>query len=233
MPIILAFIITLGLAIIWLRINDFLVTKKVLNNQLSRKIIHIGTGPIFVLCWSLFPDFSYSRYVAALVPLLITVQFILIGVGVIKDQAAVDAMSRTGDPKEILKGPLYYGVVFVLVTMLFWTESLVGITALMILCGGDGFADIIGRRLPITKLPWSNGKSVGGSIGMFLGGLFFSFFIGIISISFFGYEIDIFSLFVKLLIINIFTTIIESLPIRDLDNITVPIVAIGLGLLIF
>lgn len=233
MSIFIAFVITLGLAIIWLRINDFLVSKKILNNQLSRKIIHIGTGPIFVLCWFLFPDLSYSRYVAALVPLLITIQFILIGVGVIKDKPAVDAMSRSGDPKEILKGPLYYGVVFVLVTMFFWTESLVGIIALMILCGGDGFADILGRRVPIAKLPWSKGKSVGGSIGMFLGGLFFSFLIGIISISALGFEKDIFSLVVKLIIINIFTTFIESLPIQDVDNITVPIAAIGLGLIIF
>jgi phytol kinase len=232
MPIIIAFVITLGLALIWLRINDFLVSKNIINNQLSRKIIHIGTGPIFVLCWFLFPNLPYSRFVAALVPLLITIQFILIGVGVIKDQPSVDAMSRTGDPKEILKGPLYYGVVFVLVTMLFWTESVVGIIALMILCGGDGFADILGRRVPIAKLPWSKGKSIGGSIGMFLGGLFFSYLIAIISISVLGYELDIYSLFVKLIIINIVTTIIESLPIRDLDNITVPIAAIGLGLII-
>ena len=200
---------------------------------MSRKIIHIGTGPIFVLCWLLFPDLSYSRYVAALVPLIITFQFILIGVGVIKDKPAVDAMSRSGDPKEILKGPLYYGVVFVLVTMLFWTESLVGIIALMILCGGDGFADILGRRVPIAKLPWSKSKSVGGSIGMFLGGLFFSFLIGIISISALGFEINFVSLVFKLIIINIFTTIIESLPIQDVDNITVPIMAIGLGLIFF
>jgi len=233
MPFIFAFFITFGLAILWLRLNDFLVAKKIIGNQLSRKIIHIGTGPIFVFCWYLFPDSSFSRYIAALVPLLITAQFILIGVGKIKDKQAVDAMSRTGDPKEILKGPVYYGMVFVLVTIIFWTESLVGIIALMILCGGDGLADILGRRLPLAKLPWSGIKSVGGSIGMFLGGLFFSFIIGIISINILEYQIDIFAFFGKIMVINIFTTMVESLPIKDIDNITVPIVAIGLGLILF
>jgi phytol kinase len=38
---------------------------------------------------------------------------------VIKDSSAVDAMSRTGDRREILRGPLYYGVAFVVLTLVF------------------------------------------------------------------------------------------------------------------
>jgi hypothetical protein len=36
--------------------------------------------------------------------------------GMVKDEAAVKAMSRTGDPREILRGPLFYGIVFVAMT---------------------------------------------------------------------------------------------------------------------
>jgi phytol kinase len=173
MPLLPAFISTLIIALLFLRIIDFMASRGVISPQLSRKIVHIGTGPIFILCWFLFPDESLSRYIAAIVPLLITIQFFLIGVGIIKDQASVDAMSRSGDPREILKGPLLYGLVFVAVTILFWKDSLVGIISLMILCGGDGFADIVGRRVKSRQLKWTKNKTIGGTIAMFLGGFFF------------------------------------------------------------
>ena len=154
----LAFITTFAISILWLRTVDYLATKGYFSKKLSRIIIHIGTGPIFVVFWLLFPENPLSKYFAAIIPLLITIQFFLIGIGVIKDQASVDAMSRSGDPKEILKGPFFYGVVFVVLTIIFWRESPIGIIALMILCGGDGFADIIGRRVPSLALKWSSTK---------------------------------------------------------------------------
>ena len=109
---IIALIITFALALIWLRINDFAAHRGWISGSLSRKIIHIGTGPIFVLCWLLFPPDPIARYLAALVPLAITIQFVLVGTGVIRDPAAVEAMSRSGERQEILRGPLYYGIVF-------------------------------------------------------------------------------------------------------------------------
>lgn len=43
------------------------------------------------------------------------------------------------------------------------------VTSLM--CGGDGLADIVGRRLGAgNPLPWNPGKSWAGSAAMFLGG---------------------------------------------------------------
>ena len=82
----IALIITFAAAIAWLRINDFAAHRGWISSHLSRKLIHIGTGPIFVLCWLLFNDAPSARYLAALVPGLITVQFILVGLGVIKDE---------------------------------------------------------------------------------------------------------------------------------------------------
>ena len=117
-----AFFITFIISIVWLRLIDFIAAKGLVSKKLSRKIIHIGTGPIFVVCWLFFPENPFSRYLAAVIPLLISIQFFLIGIGVIKDQSSVDAMSRTGDPKEILKGPFFYGVVFVTLTIIFWRE---------------------------------------------------------------------------------------------------------------
>ena len=93
-------VLTLTAALAWLRINDFAAHKGWIESKLSRKIIHIGTGPIFVVCWLLFPNTPSSKYFAAVIPLLITFQFALVGLGIIKDEAAVQAMSRSGDRRE-------------------------------------------------------------------------------------------------------------------------------------
>ena len=170
-----ATVITFIASLTWLRMNDYAAHKGWVSSQLSRKIIHMGTGPIFVLCWLLFDTAApISCYLAALVPLVISVQFALVGLGVMKDDAAVQAMSRTGDPREILRGPLFYGLIFVTITVLYWLDSPIGIVALMLLCGGDGLADILGRRWGKVKLPWSKDKSWVGSFGMFLGGFIFA-----------------------------------------------------------
>jgi phytol kinase len=45
---IVATLITFGIALAWLRGMDYLAHKGRLEARLSRKIIHIGTGPLFV-----------------------------------------------------------------------------------------------------------------------------------------------------------------------------------------
>ena len=141
----LATLLTFVIAVFFLRLMDFLAHRGWIESRLSRKLIHIGTGPIFVLCWLMFPDQPISRWLAALVPLVITAQFVLVGTGIIKDEAAVKAMSRAGDRREILRGPFFYGIVFIAVTLVYWKDSLIGIPALMMMCGGDGIADIDDR----------------------------------------------------------------------------------------
>ncbi len=161
---IVATLITFAVALAWLRLMDTLAARGVFAQAISRKLIHIGTGPIFVLCWPLFSPQPAARFLAALVPLAITAQFVLVGAGVIKDPAAVKAMSRTGDRREILRGPLYYGIVFVVCTLAFWRTSPVGILALMLMCGGDGLADLVGRKWGTAKLPIQR-REVMGRLG--------------------------------------------------------------------
>jgi phytol kinase len=220
---------TFAAALVWLKINDIAADKGWLGAKLSRKLIHIGTGPIFVLCWLLFTNQPSSRYLAAIVPLVITVQFILIGLGVIKAESTVNSMSRTGDRHEILQGPVYYGIIFVILTLLYWYDSPIGIIALMALCGGDGMADILGRRFGNTKLPWSESKSWVGSLGMFTGSWVLSVLIvwvyslnGIFSTSLAPYLLPI-------TLISLGVTIIESLPFGEIDNITITLAALALG----
>jgi len=225
----LALVVTFAAALLWLRLNDFLAHRDLISGPLSRKIIHMGTGPIFVLCWLLFDAAPWARYLAALVPLGITVQFALVGLGVMKDQAAVDAMSRNGDRREILRGPLYYGIVFVALTLWFWRDTPIGMIALMLLCGGDGLADIIGKRFRSSPLPWSPNKSWAGSVGMFLGGWLFAAGVLAVYLSV-GALPGMFNDYLfPIGVIALAGTLVESLPFRDIDNLTVPAVAVLLG----
>jgi phytol kinase len=226
---IIATAVTFFLALAWLRFNDYLAHRRVISGPLSRKIIHMGTGPIFVLCWLLFPVAPLSRYLAVLVPLAITVQFALVGLGIMKDQASVDAMSRSGDRREILRGPLFYGIVFVILTIIFWYDSPVGIVALMLLCGGDGLADIVGTRFTSLSLPWSGRKSIAGSLAMFVGGWVFAMAVVAVYVSLGKFSAPFSSYIAGISLISLVGAVVESLPFKDIDNFTVPAAAVILG----
>lgn len=71
---------------------------------------------------------------------------------------------------ELLRGPLYYVLVLMAATVVYWRESPVGVVAMSLMCGGDGLADVVGRRLGQgNRLPWNPAKSWAGSAAMLLG----------------------------------------------------------------
>jgi phytol kinase len=229
----LATLLTFAIAIAFLRIMDYSAHRGWIDGKLSRKLIHIGTGPIFVSCWLMFPNVTISRYLAALVPLLITVQFILVGTGIIKDDAAVNAMTRTGDRREILRGPLFYGIMFVVLTVVYWKDSPIGITALMMMCGGDGVADIIGRRVRSPKLAWSREKSLAGLVSVFVGGWLMALFVIAVYIGVGVFAAPFTAYLLPVTWIALGGTLVESLPFKDIDNITLTVVSAIIGYLVF
>jgi phytol kinase len=229
----LATLFTFAIAIIFLRLMDWIAHRGWIDSRTSRKLIHIGTGPIFVLCWLMYADAPISRWLAALVPLLITVQFALVGTGILRDEAAVKAMSRTGDRREILRGPLFYGIVFVVVTLLYWKDSRIGIPALMIMCGGDGIADIVGRRVRSARLPWSPEKTLAGSLSVFLGGWLLTILLFAIYIWAGIFDGPVSYFFLPVTWIALGATLVESLPFKDVDNITLTVVSALIGHLVF
>jgi len=229
----LALIATFAVALIFLRLMDFAAHRGWIGSQLSRKLIHIGTGPLFVICWLLFTDAPISRYLAALVPLSITAQFALVGLGVVKDQSAVEAMSRSGDRREILRGPLYYGIIFVVVTVLYWLETPTGIVALMLVCGGDGMADIIGRRYGERKLPWNKKKSWMGSLWFLIGGWLLTILILAVFIQAGVFPGPINAYFMKVTVIALVVTFVESVSPPDIDNLTITLASLALGYFLF
>ncbi len=229
----IALIITFALSLIFLRLMNFMAYRGWIDSRLSRKIIHIGTGPLFVLCWLMFADTADARWLAALVPLVITVQFALVGLGIIKDPAAVQSMSRTGDPKEILRGPLFYGIMFVALTLIYWKDSLIGIPALMMMCGGDGIADIVGRKIKSPRLPWSPEKTLAGFLSVFAGGWLLTILVFAIYVWIGDFSGPITRFLFPVTVIALVAALVESLPFKDIDNITVPLAAVIAGYFLF
>ncbi len=229
----IATVLTFAIAIFFLRLMDYIAHRGWIDSKTSRKLIHIGTGPIFVLCWLMFPNLPISRWLAALVPLLITIQFALVGTGILKDKAAVKAMSRTGDRREILRGPLFYGIVFIAITLLYWKDSLIGIPALMMMCGGDGIADIVGRRIPSARLPWSPDKSVAGMLSVFVGGWLMTVFVFAVFVWVGAFSGPVTRFLLPIIWIALGATLVESLPFKDIDNITITIASILVGYMVF
>ena len=229
----IATVLTFVIAIFFLRLMDFIAARGWIDSRTSRKLIHIGTGPIFVLCWLMYPDVKIARWLAALIPLLITAQFALVGTGVLKDEAAVKAMSRTGDRREILRGPLFYGIMFVVMTLIYWKDSLIGIPALMMMCGGDGIADIVGRRVNSARLPWSPEKSIAGTLSVFLGGWLLTIFVFAAYVWIGAFSGPVTRFLVPVTWIALGAAIVESLPFKDIDNITLTVVSAWIGHLVF
>ncbi|MEW5869614.1 MAG: phosphatidate cytidylyltransferase [Chloroflexota bacterium] len=230
---IIALVITFAVSLAWLRLVDFCAQRGWIESRLSRKIIHMGTGPLFILCWLLFDDAPIARWLAALVPFAITIQFALVGLGVMKDEAAVQAMSRSGDRREILRGPLYYGIVFVILTIWFWLDTPTGMVALLLLCGGDGLAEILGRRFGRAKIPWNNGKSWAGSLGMLLGSWVFAVAVMWVYVIAGVFPGTLAGYLPAITLIALAGTLVETLPLSDIDNLTVTAAAVVLGLLLF
>ncbi len=229
---VLAMIVTFGLALLWLRITDVLAARRIVSQDVSRKLIHIGTGPIFVLCWLLYSGEPQSRWLAALVPAMITLQFALIGLGVLKDEAAVKAMSRSGNRRELLYGPLQYGIIFVVITLVFWLDTPVGIIALMILCAGDGLADIIGRRFGTAKLPLNPRKSWAGSAAMLVFGFLLAYGYVALFTSLGVFTLSLAGAILPILVIALAATVVEAVSGADMDNITITVTALGVAWLL-
>jgi len=203
--------------------------KGKVSQIITRKFVHIFAGPVFVVTWMLFSGEIVSHYVAVIVPLLFVLQFITIGMGVIKNESFVASMSRSGDPRELLQGTLYYAIVMVLMTWFWFYVPSTGIsnanpTALLIIgciSGGDGLADIIGRKFGKKKIGLKGSeKTIVGSIGMLVGSILVSSILVLI----FSLEVpqfDILILILPIIVVSIVATIVEAVSPKGTDNFTI------------
>ena len=161
---------TIG-AFVWVKAFDALADRGAFASTTSRKLVHVTSGTFFACTWPLFSASGAARFFAAAIPLAQGVRLFGIGSGMIKNASAVRAVSREGGKEELLKGPLYYTAVLAACTSAYWRTNPIGIVAMAMMCGGDGFADLVGRKFGKgNALPWNEEKSFAGSAGFVAGG---------------------------------------------------------------
>ncbi|MCO5579530.1 hypothetical protein L7F22_033385 [Adiantum nelumboides] len=229
----IAGVLTLSGAMASLKFWDELAKRNVFSKIVSRKLVHISIGLIFMLFWPIFSDSGSAPYIAAFSVAINALRMLAIGFGFVEDPVVVKSMSREGDYRELRKGPFYYALAITFATTYLWRVSPLAPIIVANLCAGDGFADLIGRKFGKAKLPYNANKSYLGSFAM----LFFGF---IVSIGYLCYFSSFgFFTFSPKLVLNTFlvalvTTLVESLPIstRFDDNLTVPLTSFIVGALI-
>ncbi|MHA1242018.1 MAG: diacylglycerol/polyprenol kinase family protein [Promethearchaeota archaeon] len=224
-----ATVISIVILLAIVQINAYIQKKGKVSPIITRKLVHILAGPVFVVTWMLFSGEIISHYIAVIVPLLFVLQFITIGLGVIKNESFVASMSRSGDPRELLQGTLYYSIVMVLMTYFWFYVPVTGInnanpTALLIIgcvSGGDGLADIIGRKFGRKKIGIKGSeKTFIGSIGMLVGSILVSSILVLI----FSLEVphfNIATLILPIIVVSIVATIVEAISPKNSDNFTI------------
>lgn len=238
---IIALIISFVLILLLIRINDILRKREVIPVYVSRKVIHIFAGPLWLITWLLFSSDMYSRYFATVVPLIFMFLFLGIGTGMIKNEEFVRTMSRSGEPRELLKGTLFYTIIMVIASILFWFVpvdianvpqfAIFVPTVILVfgpLAGGDGFADIIGRKWGKRKFKIFAEKSLEGTIAMFLFSFLSTcFLLGIFWLVInpvYPTAIDPIPYLIPILIISLVATIAEIISPKGFDNLVIPIV---------
>lgn len=158
-----------------------------------------------------------------------------------KNDDFVNSMSRSGDPRELLEGTLYYAIVMLLMTFFWFYASSTGIenanpTALLIIgcvSGGDGLADIIGRKFGGEKKFGIRGseKTIIGSIGMLVGSILVTSILVLI-FSLEAPHINLATLILPIIVVSIVATIVEALSPKGTDNFLIFLAVILMLLLL-
>ena len=191
--------------------------KKAINriDERARKAAHIISNlSACLLIWILgIQTTSYFVLLGTCIGILL-MHLKIIGIKIPGIEEWLRNVGREGEiPGE---GALYNALGILFALSVLRNDSAAAISVILILALGDGFATYIGTRYGRHKLPWNRNKTFEGTIGFAAGAICALFTMPVTA-----------TIFVVML-----ATIIESLPLRLNDNITLPIVSSLLYLVI-
>ncbi|MUG94476.1 phosphatidate cytidylyltransferase [Scytonema sp. UIC 10036] len=205
----LTFVYVFGL----LAILNFCVLNFKLPQDISRKIVHIGAGSTIGFL-ALYNNLHWSKYLNVSVFVVWIVLLVHKGLFANPNDEAVITMTRTGDRRELLKGPLFF-VIIATICGTFLYKNFAGIVAMASLGWGDGIAPIIGCRVGRIKYTILSSKTLEGSLSM----LIFAF---IASVFFVWLIIPNQVNFTRIFLLALLATLIEACSPKELDNILIP-----------
>ncbi len=115
--------------------------------------------------------------------------------------------SRERDKGQFVLGPVTLGLGAMLALLLYPAKA--ASIAIYALAFGDSLAGLIGRFFRSLRIPFTNGKTLAGSLACFLAVLFITFRL--------IHNLEI------ALIIALIATLLETLPTGDFDNLLLPV----------
>ncbi len=182
------------------------------KEELSRKIIHIGTGPVILLAWL----FNIPKNIAFFSALIITIALFV--------NYQYRLIPTIEDIERKSFGTIAYGISITLLLLLFWPHYALSISlGVLSMAFGDGLAGLIGRS--IKSPTWSilgQTKSIAGTLTM--GAVVAITTEVITSLN----NIAIQPL--EIATISMIATLLEQISPFGMDNITVPIGVTCLGI---
>ena len=182
------------------------------QEELSRKVIHIGTGPVIIMAWL----FDIPKNIA-----FFSAFFITIGLGINYQYRLLPAIEDI-DRKSF--GTIAYGISITLLLLLFWPLHASSISiGILSMAFGDGLAGLIGKSINSTK--WSilgQSKSIAGTLTM--GTVVAITTATIASIN----NLDLQP--IEIIVISLVATLLEQISPWGIDNLTVPIGVTCIGI---
>ncbi len=176
------------------------------NNELKRKIIHIGIGPLIPIAKFLEIDQNSALFFTGIISLLVLINYIFKIIPTIED---VERKSY---------GTLFYCLSLFILISLFWDKDPYSlITGFFIMTFGDGLAGLVGKTF--NSRSWfflRQKKSLIGTLTMFLTSL--------IIVSSLGYATQN-SLNLNYFTIALIATLLEQVSFLGIDNFIVPILS--------
>lgn len=194
-------------------VMDKLVQKGFPQN-LSRKIVHICAGS-WLIFWVLFDHSHWSKYLNIAPAFIWTVLLLVKGFTAKDNDDAVKTMTRTGDRKELLKGPLYFTIVMNLMGTEFYYTAAAAI-AMGFLGWGDGLAPVFGQKYGKHKYDVVTEKSFEGSAAFLIFGIFGAVINSLILFGTFDFSV--------IFLCGIIAVIVEAFSPKDVDNLLIPAV---------
>ncbi len=195
-------------------VMDKLVTKG-FPSDLSRKVIHIAAGS-YVIFWPLYDPTHWSKAFCVLMPMIWVLLFLSKGLANNREDQAVKTMTRTGNPRELLRGPLMFALVMVILGLTLFNH-MSAVIALGMLTWGDGLAPYFGGKYGKKRYRiWGQEKSHVGSLTVILAGFIGSLLMIWITGTGTGLAVGLVAL------LAFVAMIVEAISPRDLDNLLIP-----------
>ncbi len=187
--------------------------KRGFPQDISRKIVHMWAGGL-VIFWFFYTT-SWGLYIFLITPAIWVLLLVYTALTKSSDDPTVRSMTRTGNPKELLLGVLFFPLMIIIITLIGY-RTIEGVVAVASVGFGDGIAPIVGKYYGIHKYRLlGREKSLEGSLGVYLGTVVSSL---LLSQAFFGMW-DSMRIFLAALI----AVVLEAVSPRDVDNFIVPL----------